>query len=264
MEVKHLDFAYDRRGVLCDIDLDFPKGRFISILGPNGSGKSTLIRLMLGLLSPSRGEILLEGRPIDQYTTLERAQKLSYVPQVFSADFEFTVEEVVAMGRYPYIKKFGDASPDDRRIIREAMERTETLHLKDEIVSRISGGELQRVSVARAIAQKTPWILLDEPVNHLDVSHQVGILQKLKQLTPDQTIIAVMHDLNLARDFSDHVILLHEGRVVRTGRPGACINPEVLSAIYELPFLLAYSEDRSLQYLFPKTRPDAEADPGTP
>lgn len=254
MEVKNLDFAYDKKRILFDIDLDFPRGSFIAILGPNGSGKSTLIRLMLGLLEPSRGEILLEGRPIPSFTALERAQKLSYVPQTFQADFEFTVEEVVAMGRYPYIKKFGDTSAEDRTIIKESMVLTETLHLKDKIISRISGGELQRVSVARAIAQKTPWILLDEPVNHLDVSHQVGILQGLKQLTPESTIIAVMHDLNLARDFSDHVILLHEGRVIKTGKPSACINPEVLSGVYDLEFLKTHTEDRSLQYLFPRTK----------
>lgn len=254
MEVRHLDFAYDRENTLVDLDLDFPNGSFISILGPNGSGKSTLIRLMLGLLEPNRGEILLNGHSIASYTALERARMLSYVPQTFQADFEFTVEEVVAMGRYPYIKKFGDVSTQDRTIIKEAMEQTETLHLKDQIISQISGGELQRVSIARAIAQKTPWIILDEPVNHLDVSHQVGILKNLKQLTPGCTIIAVMHDLNLARDFSDHVILLHEGRVIKTGKPSACINPEVLSKIYDLEFLKTYTEDRSLQYLFPRTK----------
>lgn len=254
MEVRHLDFAYDRENTLVDLDLDFPNGSFISILGPNGSGKSTLIRLMLGLLEPNRGEILLNGHSIASYTALERARMLSYVPQTFQADFEFTVEEVVAMGRYPYIKKFGDVSTQDRTIIKEAMEQTETLHLKDQIISQISGGELQRVSIARAIAQKTPCIILDEPVNHLDVSHQVGILKNLKQLTPGCTIIAVMHDLNLARDFSDHVILLHEGRVIKTGKPSACINPEVLSKIYDLEFLKTYTEDRSLQYLFPRTK----------
>lgn len=254
MEVKNLDFAYDKKQILYDVDLNFPKGSFISILGPNGSGKSTLIRLILGLLQPDEGEILLDGRSLPGIKSLDKARILSYVPQTFQADFEYTVEEVVAMGRYPYIKKFGDATSKDRSIIQKAMEMTETLHLKEKIISQISGGELQRVSVARAIAQETPWVLLDEPVNHLDVSHQVGILKSLKRLTPECTVIAVMHDLNLARDFSDHVILLNEGRVIKTGKPSSCINPEVLSNIYDLDFLKTFTEDQSLQYLFPKTK----------
>ncbi|KAF5030884.1 Iron(3+)-hydroxamate import ATP-binding protein FhuC [anaerobic digester metagenome] len=254
MEVKHLGFGYDVKPVLNDISVSFPKGRFISILGPNGSGKSTLLKLLLGLLQPTEGEILLEGRPLKGYRPLEKARQLSYVPQVFQNDYEFTAREVVEMGRYPFIKQLGNPTPEDRRICEDAMRITETTPLKDQPVSRISGGELQRVSVARAIAQATPWILLDEPVNHLDVSHQVGILKSLKEMTPQRTVVAVMHDLNLARDFSDWIILLHEGRVVKVGKPGECINPEVLSTIYDLEFLKTYTEDRSLQYLFPKTK----------
>ncbi|NLB22313.1 MAG: ABC transporter ATP-binding protein [Clostridium sp.] len=255
MEIKNLQFAYDKKPVLTDINLTFPQGKFISILGPNGSGKSTLLKLILGLIKPDGGEITLEGRPVKDMKTLEKAKLLSYVPQSFQNSYEFTVEEVVSMGRYPFIKQFGNASKEDHKICLEAMELTETLRFKDQPVSRISGGELQRVSVARAIAQTTPWILLDEPVNHLDVSHQVGILKALQAMTPERTIITVMHDLNLARDFSDHVIMLHEGKVVKTGKPGECIDPKVLSNIYDLEFIKAHTADGSLQYLFPKTKP---------
>lgn len=254
MEIRHLQFAYDQTPILTDIDLDFPKGQFISILGPNGSGKSTLLKLILGLIKPRSGQIRLDGKPMDQMRALEKARLVSYVPQTFPNDYEFTAQEVVEMGRYPFIKQFGNASQEDQQICRDAMLLTETTHLKDQPVSRISGGELQRVSVARAIAQTTPWILLDEPVNHLDVSHQVGILKALKEMTPERTVITVMHDLNLARDFSDHIILLHEGKVVKTGKPGECIDPKVLSAIYDLEFIKTHTADGSLQYLFPRTK----------
>lgn len=254
MEITNLSFSYDTVPVLKDISLSFPKGKFISILGPNGSGKSTLIKLILGLLNPDQGEISLDENPLALLKPLEKAHLLAYVPQVFQTDFEFTVKEVIQMGRYPYVKQLGDFTQKDREICEEAMRITEVLHLADKKVTKTSGGESQRVSLARAIAQTTPWILLDEPVNHLDISHQVGILKSLRDMTPERTIIAVMHDLNLARDFSDYVILLHEGRIVKTGRPGECINPEVLSAIYDLEFLKTYTDDRTLQYLFPKTK----------
>ncbi len=254
MEVRNLSFSYDAKPLLKDISLTFPKGKFISILGPNGSGKSTLIKLLLGLLKPSQGEITLEGVKIGGLKLTERAHLMSYVPQFYQTDFDFTVKEVIQMGRYPYIQKFGEFTEEDYTICEEAMRITETSALEDHKITKISGGESQRVSVARAIAQTTPWILLDEPVNHLDVSHQIGILKSLKEMTPDQTVIAVMHDLNLARDFSDHVVLLHEGKVICTGKPGECINPEVLSGIYDLEFLKTYTDDRTRQYLFPKTK----------
>lgn len=254
MEIKNLSFGYDAKLVLQNINLKFPKGQFISILGPNGSGKSTLVKLILGLLHPKQGEISLDGQNLSGLRTQEKARLMSYVPQVFQTDFDFTVREVIEMGRYPYIKQFGDFSEEDARICQDAMRITQTDLLEKKKITKISGGESQRVSLARAIAQTTPWILLDEPVNHLDVSHQVSILKSLKDMTPDRTVVAVMHDLNLARDFSDYVVLLHEGRVVKTGRPGECINPEVLSRIYDLEFLKTYTEDRSLQYLFPKTK----------
>lgn len=254
MEIRNLSFAYDDKPVLKDISLNFPRGQFISILGPNGSGKSTLVRLILGLLKPDQGEISLDGRSLFGVRPLEKARLMAYVPQVFTTDFPFTVQEVVEMGRYPYVKKFGDFTEEDHVICEEAMRITETQALGEKLISKISGGESQRVSLARAIAQATPWILLDEPVNHLDVSHQVGILENLKAMTPERTVIAVMHDLNLARDFSDQVVLLHEGRVVKTGRPGECINPEVLTGIYDLEFLKTFTDDRTRQYLFPKTR----------
>lgn len=254
METKNLHFAYGDKPVLNDITLDFPKGRFISILGPNGSGKSTLLKLLLGFLTPDKGEVLIQGKQVQTLSPLQKAREVSYVPQTFQSDYDFTALQIVQMARYPFIKRWGDLTEEDQRICREAMDITETWELRDERASEISGGELQRVSVARAIAQTSPWILLDEPVNHLDISHQIGILKSLRSMTPKRTIIAVMHDLNLARDFSDQVILLHQGRVVKTGRPGECINPEVLSSIYDLEFLKTWTEDRSLQYLFPKIK----------
>lgn len=254
MQVQHLTFAYDQREILSDINLILPQGKFISILGPNGSGKSTLLKLLLGLLETGSGQILLADRPLTSYRPLERARQLAYVPQITPAHYEYTVGEVVLMGRYPAIKEHGIVTKQDQVLCDQAMALTHTAQLKDQPVNQISGGELQRVSVARAIAQDTPWILLDEPVNHLDISHQVSILKSLKAMTPQRSVIAVMHDLNLARDFSDHVILLHEGRVIKEGKPGSVINPEVLSSIYDLEFLRTWTDDRSLQYLFPRTR----------
>ncbi|MFZ2256849.1 MAG: ABC transporter ATP-binding protein [Clostridiaceae bacterium] len=254
MEIKNLNFGYDAKPVLNDINLSFPKGKFISILGPNGSGKSTLVKLILGLLKPIQGEIKVNTVDLSGLKMLQKARLMAYVPQIFQTNFEFTVKDVVGMGRYPYIKQFGNFTEKDTEICAEAMRITETVHLADQKVTKISGGESQRVSVARALAQTTPWILLDEPVNHLDISHQISILKSLKAMTPERTIIAVMHDLNLARDFSDHVILMQEGRIIKTGRPGECINPEVLSSIYDLEFLKTYTEDRTMEYLFPKTR----------
>ncbi|PKK39171.1 hypothetical protein ABB02_01403 [Clostridiaceae bacterium JG1575] len=254
MEMRNVSFSYHGNDLFKDFSLNLPQGRWLAVLGPNGSGKSTLLKLFLGLIQPQKGEVLFLGENLQGMSPRERSQRMAYVPQQFLAPFEFTVQDVVAMGRAPYLKGFQEPSGRDWHLVEDALARAGVLHLKDQPITKISGGEVQRCAVARAFAQDTPWIFLDEPVNHLDVRHQVAILDDLKRATPEKSVVAVMHDLNLARDYADEVLVLSKGTLLAKGAPKDCLTPEVLEPLYQMKFLIARTLEEEKQYLFPKTQ----------
>lgn len=234
LEANRIVYSYTRKPVVNDVSLEVKKGEFMSILGPNGSGKSTLLKTLSHIYIPDSGEIVLMGKSLDTYKRKEIAQRIAMVPQDTSLDFEFTVEEVVLMGRHPFLGRFGKEDVLDMDLAYEAMERTNTLHIKDSLITEISGGERQRVFIAKALAQNTSIMLLDEPTSHLDINHQIEILELLKRLNSEKelAIVLVIHDINLAARYSDRILLMKDGEIVDQGSPETVITPESIENTY--------------------------------
>jgi len=211
IEVKNLSFGYrPEEIVLNNISFEVMPGAFLAIVGPNGAGKTTLLNLLCGLLRPQAGSIKIDAALIESYSIKKLAQKVAVVRQEFVPVFDFTVTEIVSMARTPYLGTFGFESEDDKKIVAEALEETETTQFVSRPLAQLSGGERQRVFIARALAANSPILLLDEPTNFLDLKHQVGIydLLKVAQLKKGKTIVAVTHDINLAAQYCDDTLLL--------------------------------------------------------
>lgn len=219
--------------VLRGVDLEVRSGALCCVLGPNGSGKTTLLRCLLGHLAPSGGEVLLDGRSVMAWRPADRARRVAYVPQFPTSAFGFTVEELVLAGRYARLGPLGLAGPPDREKVEQALDRTGTLHLRHRGLDEISGGEAQRVMVARALAQEPEVLLLDEPTSHLDLHHQLAVYGLLAEVAAEgMAVLAVSHDLNVAARFAGRLVLLREGRVVADGPPAAVLAPGVLEATF--------------------------------
>lgn len=236
LQVENLQFGYRKDLVLKEISFNIEKGKFVSIIGPNGSGKSTLLKTINQLYSPSQGNILIDGNDINRLKKKELARKIALVPQDTLIDYEFTVEDIVLMGRHPYKGRFQKENENDYKIVNEALKMTNTLHLKDRVITEISGGERQSVIIAKALAQKPSIILLDEPTSHLDINHQIEILNLLKRLNKETgtTIVIVIHDINLASRYSDEIIMLNEGEILGMGSPEKVITKNNIEFAYEL------------------------------
>lgn len=211
VEVENLSFSYPNQVVLLkDISFEVKPATFLALTGPNGAGKTTLLNLLCGLLRADHGSVRIDSARIESYSARKLAQKLAIVRQEFVPVFDFTVAEIVAMARTPYLGTFGFAGRADREIVDETLEITDTAHFASRPLGRLSAGERQRVFIARALAQNTTILLLDEPTNFLDLKHQVDIYDLLKkmQLEKAKTIVAVTHDINLASQYADVVLLL--------------------------------------------------------
>jgi len=235
IEVENLSFGYMRRGlILKELSFEVMAGTFLAIAGPNGAGKTTLLNLLCGLLSPNAGLIKIDSADIDSYSIKELAQKVAVVRQEFVPVFDFTVTETVSMARTPYLGIFGFESKSDRQIVNEAMEATDTAQFTSRTLGSLSSGERQRVFIARALAQDTPIVLLDEPTSFLDLKHQVGIYDLLKraQLEKGKTIVAVTHDINLAAQYADVALLLGGDCSYHTGIPQAIFLPEQIERVF--------------------------------
>jgi iron complex transport system ATP-binding protein len=249
LRVEHIDFSYPNLHVLRDLSFELETGDFLSLLGPNGSGKSTLLRLLDRILLPQHGTITLEGRPLHQFSRKEIARIIAYVPQDTVWAFPFTVLEVVLMGRSPYVGRFGFESRHDLDVTLEMMRLTQIEHLAEKPITAISGGERQRVLIARALSQQPQILLLDEPNAHLDICHQVEIFQILRERNEQQglTIVSVSHDLNLAAAFSKKVMLLaHEdagqhqtgATILSLGSPAEVLTESNIERVYGTPVIV--------------------------
>lgn len=218
LKVDKLSYVRVEKKILSDISLNIPSGKFIGLLGPNGAGKSTLLKVMAGFLEPNDGAVLLDDINLKRRKERDIAKKIAYMPQTTHIDFAFTVEQIVLMGRHPHVKRWKKETSDDYKIAETAMQFTGIIHLKERYVNTLSGGERQLVFLARAITQQTPFLLLDEPTSDLDIHHQVQICQLILHLKKEgKTIIAVIHDLNLAARYCDEIVLMKEGRVIANG-----------------------------------------------
>ncbi len=212
IRANEVSFSYSRgETILRGLNLRINAGGFLGIAGPNGAGKSTLLNLLCGSLRPDRGLISVDGKPVDRYGAGELAGKIAVVRQEFVPPFGFTVHETVLMARTVHFGQTGFESREDREIVAEALEATDTTRFAQRRLNQLSGGERQRVFIARALAQQTPILLLDEPTSFLDLRHQVRIYDLLKkaQLERGKTIVSVTHDINLAGQYCDDVLLLN-------------------------------------------------------
>jgi iron complex transport system ATP-binding protein len=235
LAIRDLRIAYGHRLVLRNVSLDVPEGGFVGLIGPNSSGKSTLLKAVSRLLRPSGGQIRIDGRDIwEAMTQLEMARTVATVRQDFPPGFPFTVQETVLMGRTPYIDRFRGEKPRDLATVREALAATGTLALAHRPLSQLAGGERQRVILAKALAQEPRLLLLDEPTSHLDINHQVEILDLLRRLNRVQglTILVVLHDLNLASIYCDRLFLLAEGEIAAAGPPQNTLTQTHLERVY--------------------------------
>jgi iron complex transport system ATP-binding protein len=234
LSLQSLRAAYDAREVLHGLDLAVGAGEMVGLLGPNGSGKSTLLRVIAGLRGPSGGTVTLQGRNLAHTSGRERARRVALVPQSVSLPFAFPVFDVVAMGRHPHMALLGAPSKHDFAAIHTALEQTDCLELQERLVTELSGGELQRVIVARALAQEPELLLLDEPTAHLDLNHQLDIARLLQQLNRQRglTVLWVSHDVNLAAEFCGRLVMLQAGALVADGPPGAVVTSEMVERVY--------------------------------
>ncbi|MGD9947062.1 MAG: ABC transporter ATP-binding protein [Desulfobulbus sp.] len=227
-------FGYNGTPVLREIDLELRRGCCYGILGPNGSGKTTLLDLMGGLLQPHAGTIDFQGRPLGSWPKKQLAKLLALVPQDFMVRFGYSVREVVEMGLHPHLHRFAAPNEAELALIDDALELTGIAHLAKRSVTRLSGGEKQRVAVARAIAQKPRVLLLDEATSNLDIHHSLEILHLIRNRFEQQglQVVAVMHDLNLASFFCDRLIFLKKGEIVCQGPTEEVLTPENIASVY--------------------------------
>ncbi len=234
LQIRQVDFSYLDGQVLHNINLSIEAGEMVGLLGPNGSGKTTLIKLASGVLKPSQGEIRLDGHKLSQLSRKSIARSMAVVPQQFHIPFAFTATEVVMLGRIPFLRAFAEESEVDRRSVTNALELVGISELRERRFDELSGGERQKVILAMALAQQPKLLLLDEPIVHLDISHQVEILELIRRLNVEQglTVIAAMHDLNLASLYFDRLILLKEGSVSADGAPAQVLTEARIEEVF--------------------------------
>jgi iron complex transport system ATP-binding protein len=236
LTAERLTVGYGDRTVIEGLDLAVPPGRITGIVGPNACGKSTLLRSMSRLLAPRGGQVLLDGKAVHRLPAKQLARTLGLLPQSPIAPEGITVADLVGRGRHPHQRVFARWTSEDDAAVASALEATQTTPLADRSVDELSGGQRQRVWIAMALAQQTDLLLLDEPTTFLDVSHQVEVLDLLTDLNRSRgtTVVMVLHDLNMAARYADHVVALVAGRVHATGEPSAVLTEETVRAVFGL------------------------------
>ncbi|MFZ5826339.1 MAG: heme ABC transporter ATP-binding protein [Bacillota bacterium] len=237
LHVDSVTCSYGSRPVLHGLSLRVKRGEFLAVVGPNGSGKSTLVRTICRTLKPDSGRVLLDGREIYRMRARDLARQMAVVAQETTVGFDFTVEEIVMLGRTPHIAALRGEGERDRAAVEAALAMTNTAHLRNRLVTRLSGGERQRVMAARALAQEPQILILDEPTAHLDIAHQVDLLDLTRRLnrTEGLTVVAVLHDLNLAAQYADRLLMLKEGRRWAEGTPAEVLTEANVMAVYGSP-----------------------------
>jgi iron complex transport system ATP-binding protein len=263
LEVNRVTFGYGASPVVTDVSLALWPGRFVGLLGPNGSGKSTLLRLAAGLLRPRQGTVRLDGRNLGSFSRAEIARQVAVVPQQPLMPEALTGWDVALAGRTPHLRVLRGTSPLDDAIVRRALALVDATHLADRRVGEISGGERQRLLLARALAQEPTVLLLDEPTAHLDLPHQLTMLDLSLRFARDAdlAILGVFHDLNLAAAYCDELSLMREGQIMVHGTPDSVISEEWIATVYGLDTsVVPHPQSGRPVVLLPPARPCSETD----
>ena len=238
LQLKNLTAGYDSKVVLRDLSINIEAGEFIGIIGPNGSGKSTLLHCISGIHSLDQGDIHLKGEAYSNITRKGMAQTIAVVEAEESMIFQYSVGELVELGRLPYLKRFQSLREDDRRAIGLALKTMDLVDLQSRVINELSSGERQRVFFARALAQETEILLLDEPTAHLDLQHQADSFRLMTELNQDcgQTIVCISHDINLAAEYCTRLIVLEEGQIVGDGSPETVLTEALVQKVFGAAF----------------------------
>ena len=256
-EVKDVSYSYGRNRVLNDLSLIIEQGKFYGIVGPNGCGKTTFLDLLVQNKTPGSGTIKFMGQEIREYTRRRLAREIALVPQDFYVKFSFTAREAVIMGRHPYISRFSSPSARDLKIVDEIMEKMEIDKFKDRYITELSGGEKQRVIFARALAQDTPVLILDEGTSNMDIQYTLNILDIVaKRVKPGKrTVIAALHNLNLAAAYCDNLIFMRFGRIVCEGNIGDVLSEQNIKDVFEVDSRVYFDRySNSKQVVFRRMR----------
>lgn len=234
IHIRNLKAGYLDKEIFRGLDLSFSRSEFVSILGPNGAGKSTLLKLINGFMKASSGQISISGKDVSKWKQENLAKVVTYIPQENFIQYNFTVEEIILMGRYPFISIWQNYSAHDKAIVEKIIEDLDLSKLRTKYINQLSGGEKQRTLIARAIAQDSDYILLDETFSHLDINHQIEILNIMKDLhqRKGKSIIMVSHNINLSANYSQRMIALKNGKLVADGSPEQVITTENLDKLF--------------------------------
>ncbi|WP_078593032.1 ABC transporter ATP-binding protein [Evansella clarkii] len=250
VEVTGLSKVYGSKAVVEDVSLNIEKGKITSFIGPNGAGKSTLLSMISRLIAQDTGEILIDGQDITKSKNNELAKKISILKQANDISVRLTVKELVSFGRFPYSQ--GRLNKEDKRHIEEAINYMELKDMENKYLDQLSGGQKQRAFIAMVLAQDTEYILLDEPLNNLDMKHSVQIMKVLRRLVDElgKTIVIVIHDINFASCYSDNIVALKDGRVVKKGPACEIIHSPVLKEIYDMDIDIKCINDKNICIYF--------------
>ncbi|GAA0124817.1 ATP-binding cassette domain-containing protein [Clostridium sp. CTA-19] len=236
IEVKGICKSYGNKKIVDDVSFNIEKGKITSFIGPNGAGKSTVLSMLSRITSIDSGEVYIDGKEISKWDTVELSKKISILKQSNNINVRLTIKELVSFGRFPYSK--GKLTNEDKKFINKAIKYMELSDIENKYLDELSGGQRQRAYIAMIIAQNTEYILLDEPLNNLDMKHSVQMMKVLKRLTEDlkKTVIIVIHDINFASCYSDNIIVLNNGKLVKDGLKEEVINKQLLEDIYKIDF----------------------------
>ena len=248
LDISSLSFNFGSKNILADIDLSIKDNGIVCIIGPNGSGKSTLLKCIYRVLKPKTGTIFIDGKNINDYQFKETAKKMAVVAQHNDTHFDFNVLEMVLIGRSPHKKFMERDSAEDIELAYKALEQVNMKDFADRNFSSLSGGEKQRIILARALVQNTDCLILDEPTNHLDIKHQLHFMSLAKDLKI--TVISAIHDLNIAAMYCDKIYALKEGQIIASGSVYEVITEEVIKTLYDVEAKIIYDEEKKPHVIF--------------
>jgi iron complex transport system ATP-binding protein len=253
LKINNLSVFYGTRQILHEIQLEVRSGEIVALLGPNGAGKSTLIRSISGVIPIRSGNIFVDQKDVTSLSTMQRARHISVVPQAISMPPAFTVWETVLLGRTPYLNFLGQTSAKDEAIARQALEQVDVVHLIEKRMDEISGGEQQRVLLARTLAQDTPILLMDEPTTHLDISHQIDLLKLITKQAREKnlTVLVALHDLNLASMFADRIAIVQNGLLCVAGTPQETLTSDIINSVYHVPVHIVSHPQTGVPFVIP-------------